>query len=103
MTKTSYQDVCRIHPNVRLGGQVFGKPMRRKEPGNQLAIAKGRYAQTRIIPVPGETQSEDKRLFQGLKIKRKGEELMGDTEFAPTRADLNGDFVCITDLLPPAL
>jgi len=101
--KTHQQDIRRVHTNIWLGGQVFGKTMSREEPGDHLAIAEARHAQSFIIPVPGETQTNHKILFQGLKFKRKGEQLMRDTQFAKVGADLNRDLVGVTDVLPPGI
>src|SRR5579863_8146569 len=54
--ETSHQDIRRVHTNIWLGSQVFGKTMSREKAGDQLAIVEARHAQSLIIPVPRETQ-----------------------------------------------
>src|SRR5216683_2820298 len=100
-SKTSHQNVRGIHPNIRFGGQVLDKTVGRKETGDHLAIVKARNAQPFIIPMPGKTQTYYKILFQGLKLKRKREQLMRDAQFAKAGTDLNRDLIGITDALPP--
>src|SRR6202023_1192446 len=101
--KASHQDIRRVHAYIRIGGQVFGKSMRREEPGDHLAIVEARHSQSFIIPVPGETQTHYKILFQSFKLKSKGEQLVRNTQFAEGGADLDRDLVGIADALPPCV
>jgi hypothetical protein len=61
------------------------------------------YAQSFIIPVPGETQADDQRLFHGFKLKGQREQLVCDPQFAPTCTDLDRDLIGAPDLLLPTI